>query len=154
MPLWETGPNPRGTSETVLTTLRVFHLSELDIYEDTTGTALLSTNLHHPGASMGQQPAGTTRAEELMQTHLPSKLAGVAYHPGQCAYLAAILSPEIRDPSRYKLVCSVSIESKGHDGVVVASQSLWDPHADLFATSHYVNSTLFCVALVHVIYLK
>nr|XP_026237672.1 tctex1 domain-containing protein 1-like [Urocitellus parryii] len=149
---------------------------EPDIYEDTTGTASPSTNLHHPGASTGQQPAGTMRvpswsarpevkfpcvqAEELMQTHLPSKLAGVAYHPGQCAYLAAILSPEIRDlvkditPPRYKLVCSVSIGSKGHDGVVVASKSLWDPHADRFATSYYVNSILFCMALVHVIYLK
>ncbi|XP_006879875.1 PREDICTED: tctex1 domain-containing protein 4-like [Elephantulus edwardii] len=98
--------------------------------------------------------------EELMRAHLPSRLAGVAYHPSRCAQLAAALSAEIRDlvkavtPPRYKLVCSVSIGSKGQDDVVVSSQSLWDPYADSFATSQYVNPTLFCVALVYAIYLE
>ncbi|KAM4872851.1 dynein light chain Tctex-type 4-like [Thomomys bottae] len=100
------------------------------------------------------------QAEGLMQAHLPSKLANVAYHPAQCAHLATVLSAEIRDlvkavtPPRYKIVCSVSIGSKGQEDVVVSSQSLWDPHADCFATSYYVNPTLFCVALVHAIYLE
>ncbi|XP_060062215.1 dynein light chain Tctex-type 5-like [Erinaceus europaeus] len=100
------------------------------------------------------------QAEELMQAHLPSRLAGVAYHPAQCAHLAVVLSAEIRDlvkavtPPRYRLVCSVSIGSKGQDDVMVSSQSLWDPHADSFAASHYVSPTLFCVALVHAIYLE
>lgn len=57
-------------------------------------------------------------------------------------------------PPRYKLVCSVSIGSKGQDDTVVSSQSLWDPCADRFATSHCVNRTLPCVALVHAIYLE
>ncbi|XP_077005677.1 dynein light chain Tctex-type 4-like [Tamandua tetradactyla] len=100
------------------------------------------------------------RAEQLMQAHLPCKLAGVVYQPAQCAHLATALSAEIRDlvkavtPPRYKLVCSVSIGHKGRDGVVLSSQSLWDPHADSFATSRYENPTLFCVALVHAIYLE
>ncbi|XP_048208077.1 dynein light chain Tctex-type 4-like [Perognathus longimembris pacificus] len=100
------------------------------------------------------------QAEELMQAHLPSKLASVAYHPALCAHLATVLSVEIRDlvkavtPPRYKIVCSVSIGSKGQADVVVSSQSLWDPHTDCCATSCYVNPTLFCVALVHAIYLE
>ena len=36
-------------------------------------------------------------AQELMQAHLPCKLAGVDYHPAPCAHLAAVLSAEIRD---------------------------------------------------------
>ncbi|XP_004699706.1 dynein light chain Tctex-type 4-like [Echinops telfairi] len=98
------------------------------------------------------------QAQELMQAHLPSTLAGVAYHPTQCAHLAESLSAEIRDlvktvtPPRYKLVCAVSIGSKGQDDVTVTSQSLWDPHSDSFATSQYVSPTLFCVALVHAVY--
>ncbi|XP_037356633.1 dynein light chain Tctex-type protein 2B-like [Talpa occidentalis] len=130
----------------------------------------LQLNHHRPTSIIQEQvPLWSARpemkfpyiqAEELMQAHLPSKLAGVAYHPAQCAHLAMVLSGEIRDlvkavtPPRYRLVCSVSIGSKGQDGVVVSSQSLWDPHADSFATSHYANPTLFCVALVHAIYLE
>ena len=100
------------------------------------------------------------RAQELMQAHLPNKLAGVAYHPALCAHLAAVLSAEIQDlvktvtPPHYRLVCSVSIGSKGQDSVVVSSGCLWDPHADSFAISHYVNPTLFSMALVHAIYLE
>nr|XP_044995323.1 dynein light chain Tctex-type 5-like [Jaculus jaculus] len=100
------------------------------------------------------------RAEELIQAHLHSRLAGVVYHPAQCAHLATVLSAEIRElvktvtPPRYKLVCCVSIGSKGQDDIVVSSQSLWDPHADSFAASHYVNPTLFCIALVHAIYVE
>lgn len=100
------------------------------------------------------------QVQELIQAHLLYKLAGVAYHPVQCACLATVLSAETWDlaktvtPPRYKLVCSVSIGSKGQDDVIVSCQSLWDPYADSFATSLYMNSTLFCVALVHAIYLE
>lgn len=37
------------------------------------------------------------QVEELIQALLPSKLAGVAYHPAQCAHPAAVLSAEIQD---------------------------------------------------------
>lgn len=37
---------------------------------------------------------------------------------------------------------------------MVSSGCLWDPHADSFAISHYVNPTLFSMALVHAIYLE
>lgn len=95
------------------------------------------------------------QVEELIQALPPSKLAGVAYHPAQCAHLAAVLSAEIQDPVKavtppcYKLVCSGSIGSKGQDDVAASSQNPWDLHAD-----SYVNPTLFCVVLVHVIYLE
>lgn len=95
-----------------------------------------------------------------MQAHLPLKLAGMASHPAQCAHLAADLSAAIRDPvkavtpPRYKQVCSISMWSQGQDDAAASSQSLWDPRADSFATSHSVNPTLFCVALVHAIYLE
>ena len=100
------------------------------------------------------------RAQELMQAHLPCKLAGVAYHPAPCAHLATELSAEIRDlvravtPPHYRLGCSVSSGGKGQVSVGVSSRCLWDPHADSFATSHYVNPMLFCMALVHGIYLE
>jgi hypothetical protein len=37
------------------------------------------------------------RAEELIETYLSSKLAGVDYHPAQCAHLAIVLSNESQD---------------------------------------------------------
>ena len=59
------------------------------------------------------------RVQELMQAHLPCKLAGVAYHPAPCAHLATELSAEIRDlvravtPPHYRLGCSISTGGKG-----------------------------------------
>lgn len=35
---------------------------------------------------------------------------------------------------------------------MVSSWSLWDPHADSFATSHYVSPSLCCMVLMHAIY--
>ncbi|KAB1268589.1 hypothetical protein Cadr_000013955 [Camelus dromedarius] len=78
-----------------------------------------------------------------MQAYLPSKLAGVANYPAQCACLAALLSAEIPElvkavtPPHYRPVCSISIGSKGQDGVVVSGGCLWDLHAESFATFHY-----------------
>lgn len=84
-----------------------------------------------------------------MQAYLPSKLAGVANYPAQCACLAALLSAEIPElvkavtPPHYRPVCSISIGSKGQDGVVVSGGCLWDLHAESFATFHYVNPMIF-----------
>ncbi|XP_066881896.1 dynein light chain Tctex-type 5-like [Kogia breviceps] len=100
------------------------------------------------------------QVQELMQAHLPNKLTGVTYHPALCAHLAAVPSAEIQDLVKtvslpcYRLVYSVSLGSKGQDGVVVSSGCLWDPHADSFAISHYVNPMLLCMAVVHAIYLE
>ncbi|KAM7246046.1 hypothetical protein CapIbe_002344 [Capra ibex] len=74
------------------------------------------------GAARLQVTFPWVRAQELMQAHLPCKLAGVAYQPALCAHLAAVLSAEIRDLTALPPV--------------------------------YVNPMLFCMALVHAIYLE
>lgn len=59
------------------------------------------------------------RVEFLMQAHLPLQLAGMAYRPAPCAWLAAELSAETQDlvkaaaPPRHKLACSVKHPEQG-----------------------------------------
>ena len=50
-------------------------------------------------------------------------------------------------------MCSIT-GNIGHGDVVAASQGLRDLYADSVATSLYVNPALFCVGLVHAIYLE
>lgn len=81
-------------------------------------TALLSLRIPLQSARLeGKFPL--IQAEELVQAHLPSKLAGEAYCSARCIHLVIVLTAQTRDlvkavtPLCYQLVCSVSIGSRG-----------------------------------------
>ncbi|KAG5214790.1 hypothetical protein MJG53_001974 [Ovis ammon polii x Ovis aries] len=143
---WRSG----DLQQALLPSRLILTFPELDVFENTVmapvGPPLACQ--HHPGAGApggsqvaGDIPLGLVR--ELMQAHLPCKLAGVAYHPALCAHLAAVLSAEIQDLVRavtlphYRLVCSIGTGGKGQDSYspilsppsrmpVGASATSWD----------------------------
>ncbi|XP_063794764.1 dynein light chain Tctex-type 4 isoform X2 [Pseudophryne corroboree] len=95
------------------------------------------------------------RAQKALETILRNYLVDTKYNPLTSSQLTQNLSDLIRSklkelsPNRYKVVCSVFLGQMGHQGIKVASRSLWDPQNDNFASATYSNATLFAVALVH-----
>ncbi|XP_053102058.1 dynein light chain Tctex-type 5-like [Hemicordylus capensis] len=110
-----------------------------------------------------QEKFSCAQAEKLIEEYLSAKLADVTYEPVKCGSLIKALSDEIRHmfkkfiPPRYKLIINLVIGSRNKEDttdIVVTSQCLWDPHSDNFASSQYINQTLFCVVLVHAVYFE
>eukprot|EP00079_Xenopus_tropicalis_P015883 XP_004914041.1 PREDICTED: tctex1 domain-containing protein 4 [Xenopus tropicalis] len=100
------------------------------------------------------------RVQQVLESTLSSYLGDTKYSPLTCGQLAQSLAELIRSkvkdlmPSRYKVVCNVSLGQMGQQGIKVASRSLWDPQNDNFASATYANSSLFAVALVHGVYFE
>ncbi|XP_010014863.1 PREDICTED: tctex1 domain-containing protein 4-like [Nestor notabilis] len=57
-------------------------------------------------------------------------------------------------PPRYKLVSHVLLGQQGQQSLLVASQALWDPESDSFASATFCNASLFAVATVHGVYFE
>ncbi|KAK1165221.1 tctex1 domain-containing protein 1-like [Acipenser oxyrinchus oxyrinchus] len=109
-------------------------------------------------SSKPKEKFSSTLVDKLIQEFLLSKLEKVSYDPTLCTKLTRDVSKEIKDmvkkstPSRYKLVCVVTLGKKANEDAVVASRCLWDSHADNFTSYTYQNRTLFCIATVFAVY--
>ncbi|KFV51893.1 Tctex1 domain-containing protein 1, partial [Gavia stellata] len=91
---------------------------------------------------------------------LASTLGTTVYSPQGSALLAQSLAELLRSqakevvPPRYKLVCHVLLGQQGQQSLLVASQALWDPESDSFASATFSNASLFAVATVHGVYFE
>lgn len=120
-----------------------------------------NTPLHHPSLLLPPRPlvGSQAGAEVPLGPGAGADAGSPALQAGRCGLPSGptVLNADLgagQGGTRYRPVCSVSIGSKGQDGVVVSSGCLWDLHTESFATSRYVNPMVFCVALVHAIYLE
>lgn len=53
---------------------------------------------------------------------------------------------------RYKLVIQVTLGQKKGQAMRIVSRCLWDANTDSFASEHYENDSLYCVAQVYGLY--
>ncbi|NWR79371.1 TC1D4 protein, partial [Centropus unirufus] len=100
------------------------------------------------------------RVQRVLEGALAGTLATTAYSAQGSALLAQSLAELLRNrvkevvPPRYKLVCHVLLGQQGQQSLLVASQALWDPESDSFASTTFSNTSLFAVAVVHGVYFE
>ncbi|BFY99647.1 hypothetical protein BsWGS_02687 [Bradybaena similaris] len=113
---------------------------------------------------MGPSPGERFRskaAEEIMKSVLESYLGGEKYNTSICSSLAKQMSDHIRArmkdvgfSPRYKLVCLVTIGQNKHQGMALASRSVWNPDTDNIASASFANGDLFAVANIYATYFE
>ncbi|NWX46188.1 TC1D4 protein, partial [Steatornis caripensis] len=100
------------------------------------------------------------QVQRVLEVALASALATAVYNSQSSALLAQSLAELLRNqakevvPPRYKLVCNVLLGQQGQQSLLVASQALWDPESDSFASTTFSNASLFAVATVHGVYFE
>ena len=90
---------------------------------------------------------------KIIDSVLETSLRSESYEPEKCAKMAQKMSEAIKSRvkqelniPRFKLVCSVVIGQKLHQGVRCASRCLWNHHLDNCASASFENSTMFASA--------
>ncbi|XP_067996626.1 dynein light chain Tctex-type 4 [Melanerpes formicivorus] len=102
----------------------------------------------------------TERVKRVLEQTLSGALGTAVYSPQDSAQLAQSLVELLQNqakevvPPRYKLVCQVLLGQQGQQSLLVASQALWDPKNDNFASTTFSNASLFAVATVHGVYFE
>lgn len=100
------------------------------------------------------------RVQRVLEGVLARVLGGTAYSPQGSTVLVQSLAELLRGrakevvPPRYKLVCQVLLGQHSQQSMLVASQALWDPESDSFASASFCNASLFAVAIVHGVYFE
>ncbi|KFQ35504.1 Tctex1 domain-containing protein 1, partial [Mesitornis unicolor] len=100
------------------------------------------------------------RVQRVLEGALATALETTIYSPQGSAPLAQSLAELLRCrakevvPPRYKLVCQVLLGQQGQQSLLVASQALWDPQSDSFASATFSNASFFAVATVHGVYFE
>lgn len=100
------------------------------------------------------------QVQRVLEGTLASTLGTMVYSPQGSAPLAQSLAELLQSqakevvPPRYKLVCQVLLGQQGQQSLLVASQALWDPTSDSFASATFSNASLFAVATVHGVYFE
>ncbi|XP_031410787.1 tctex1 domain-containing protein 4 [Meleagris gallopavo] len=100
------------------------------------------------------------RVQRVLERALARVLGGTAYSPQGSTVLvqslAELLRGQVKEvvPPRYKLVCHVLLGQHSQQSMLVASQALWDPESDSFASASFCNASLFAVATVHGVYFE
>ncbi|XP_057281835.1 dynein light chain Tctex-type 4 [Pezoporus wallicus] len=100
------------------------------------------------------------RVQRVLEGALTGALETMVYTPQSSALLAQnlveMLQSRAKDvvPPRYKLVCHVLLGQQAQQSLLVASQALWDPESDSFASTTFSNASLFAVATVHGVYFE
>ncbi|BFZ16448.1 hypothetical protein BsWGS_19487 [Bradybaena similaris] len=117
-------------------------------------------NTYRLGPNPGQtfQPR---KAEDVMKSVLESYLGGEKYSTDICSNLVQQISDVIKSrvkdlgfSSRYKYVCLVTIGQNRHQGVAVASRSVWNTETDNYASASYSCGDLFAVANIFAAYFE
>lgn len=96
--------------------------------------------------------------KNTLKTFLTDRLGGFRYNSKICSKMSKILSDEIKEKvkalqfDRYKIVAIVMIGDKSNQGTVVASEAVWNPSVDNYATYTYVNKDIYCTAIVYGLY--
>lgn len=102
----------------------------------------------------------TEQVERVLKGSLAGALRTTVYNPQDSAQLAQslveLLQSQAKEvvPPRYKLVCQVLLGQQGQQSLLVASQALWDPKSDNFASTTFSNASIFAVATVHGVYFE
>ncbi|XP_036435464.1 tctex1 domain-containing protein 4-like [Colossoma macropomum] len=111
------------------------------------------------GCSQPGERFPNSRAFQLLQHFLNTRLDRVTYDPSSASQLVQEFSEEIRTlvhtvcPARYKLVCMVALGQKtGHEGVTLASRCLWDVHSDTCVSYTYQSPKLYCTVSLFAVY--
>ncbi|KAJ8403166.1 hypothetical protein AAFF_G00353830 [Aldrovandia affinis] len=114
-----------------------------------------------------QIPAGSAKPSEhfpqvqvirLLQGFLSSRLEGLSYEASHSNQLVQGLSEDLKRlvmavcPSRYKLICILTLGQAEWEGAILASRCLWDQHSDTFASHAYKSPHIFCTAMVFAVY--
>lgn len=92
--------------------------------------------------------------KNIMDEILQDKLSNQTYEATTCRLLCMTLSDDIKgrvkclEMERFRLICNVTIGSKGGQGLFLASRFLWDEVIDNFSSTSFQNSSLFAVAIV------
>mmetsp|Transcript_12671 Transcript_12671/g.35664 ORF Transcript_12671/g.35664 Transcript_12671/m.35664 type:complete len:121 (+) Transcript_12671:313-675(+) len=100
-----------------------------------------------------------SRAKEIMQEVLKTKLTGTAYHADNTSTWAREISDEIKAKlkdegwNRYKFVVQVVIGEQRGQGTRMACRCFWDQNTDSYAQEVYSNESIFCVAAAYGVYL-
>ncbi|NXS24147.1 TC1D4 protein, partial [Mystacornis crossleyi] len=100
------------------------------------------------------------QVQRVLERTLAGALGTAVYSAQGSAPLARSLTELLQSqakavvPPRYKLVCHVVLGQQGQQSLVVASQGLWDPETDSFASATFSNASLFAVATVHGVYFE
>jgi len=94
----------------------------------------------------------------MLNEVLQSYLDGEQYEALKCAGMASQLSDVIKERVkdlkyfRYKVVCFVMIAQNTGQSFQMGSRCIWDAAIDNYASAEYANSSLFAVAIIHVVY--
>ncbi|NXA08654.1 TC1D4 protein, partial [Sapayoa aenigma] len=100
------------------------------------------------------------QVQRVLEGALSSALRTTVYSPQGSALLVQslteLLQSQVKEvvPPRYKLVCHVVLGQQGQQSLLVASQALWDPETDSFASATFSSASLFVVATVHGVYFE
>ncbi|XP_009877186.1 PREDICTED: tctex1 domain-containing protein 4, partial [Apaloderma vittatum] len=100
------------------------------------------------------------QVQRVLEGTLTSALATAVYSPQGSAPLAQSLAELLQNrvkevvPPRYKMVCQVVLGQQGQQSLLVASQALWDPESDSFASATFSSASIFAVAIVHGVYFE
>uniref|UniRef100_A0A0B6ZJQ6 Tctex1 domain-containing protein 1 n=1 Tax=Arion vulgaris TaxID=1028688 RepID=A0A0B6ZJQ6_9EUPU len=101
------------------------------------------------------------KAENVMKLVLESYLGGETYNTSICSNLVQQISDVIKGrmkdlgfSPRYKFVCLVIIGQNKHQGIAVASRSVWNPETDNFASASFSSGDLFAVANIFATYFE
>ncbi|NXP73166.1 TC1D4 protein, partial [Ramphastos sulfuratus] len=131
--------------------------SGLPLFQPTLKTRLENTYRMQPDEGC---KFNTEQVERVLEGTLARALGTTVYNPQDGAQLAQslveLLQSQAKEvvPPRYKLVCQVLLSQQGQQSLLVASQALWDPKSDNFASTTFSNASIFAVAIVHGIYFE
>ncbi|XP_054240578.1 dynein light chain Tctex-type 4 [Indicator indicator] len=102
----------------------------------------------------------TEQVKRVLERALARALGTTVYSPQDSAQLTQslveLLQSQAKEvvPPRYKLVCQVLLGQQSQQSLLMASQALWDPKSDNFASTTFSNASLFAVATVHGVYFE
>lgn len=97
--------------------------------------------------------------ETVIKDVMKNELEGKSYQTEQAQSQTKKIADEIRDKlknlnlPRYKYMVEVVIGEQRDEGVRMSCRTYWDSDTDAYASSTFVNDSLFCVATAYGVYL-
>lgn len=100
-----------------------------------------------------------SQAKKLADSILETELANQEYDEEDAKDWSVNISDKVREAvtkelnlPRYKIIVQTTIGQCNDQGIRIASRCLWDTATDNYASTSYVNKSLFCNVMIFALY--
>ena len=100
-----------------------------------------------------------SQAKALADKVIATELANQEYDEDDAKEWSVAISDKVREAvtanlnlPRYKIIVQTTIGQCNDQGIRIASRCLWDTATDNYASTSFVNKTLFCNVMIFALY--